>query len=221
MKIENLSFLFRFRLSTLLFVCISLLALGCSASAEVERVLGAEVIPDAFSSLYQEVSSGSDIPMLLPTSLPDEALREVAPGQEQPFFTSTDLVEKSAYEANLDVTADCEGAGYCTFGILGAERITPQTESIDEMYAYYLDPSYQPTMRSEEPIAEVQLADGITGTFIPWVCGANCNTAKVYWEESGIRYYVGIRMADMNTVVAIANSMIENQPHATADDADQ
>jgi hypothetical protein len=185
--------------------------LGCSANADVERVLGAEVVSETFRALYEEVSAGSDIPMLLPLSLPAEALREIPAGQETPFFTSIDLLQSSAYEANLDVTPDCEGAGYCTFGILGAERITADTESVDERYAFYLDPDYQPVRRSEEPISEVQLAGGMTGIFIPWVCGANCNTAKVYWEQDGIRYYVGIRMADKATVVAIANSMIENQ----------
>jgi hypothetical protein len=163
----------------------------------------------AFESVYEQVSEASSIPVLIPPSLPREALR--SPDAEIPLYTSIDLAEQNAYEINFDAKPDCYGAGYCTFGLMGAERITADTESVDERYAFYLDPDYQPVRRSEEPISEVQLAGGMTGIFIPWVCGANCNTAKVYWEQDGIRYYVGIRMADKATVVAIANSMIENQ----------
>jgi hypothetical protein len=74
-------------------------------------------------------------------------------------------------------------------------------------------------MRSEEPITTVNLSGGLTGTFIPWVCGANCNAAKVFWEEQGIRYFVGIRSGRMRDVVAIANSMIENQPASGVPDS--
>jgi len=201
------------RLAAALMIAVSL---GCSANAETDRILGAREIPSTFASVYEEVSATTSIPVLLPTSIPREALRN--PAAEVPLYTSLDLAEQNAYEINLDAQPDCYGAGYCSFGLMGAERITADTESVDERYAFYLDPNYQPVRRSEEPISEVQLVGGITGTFIPWVCGANCNTAKVYWKQDGIRYYVGIRMADKATVVAIANSMVANQ--LSSDDLD-
>lgn len=199
-----------------MLILLAALALGgCSVSADSAAVLGAEEVPPMFAEVYAQVEQASDIPMLLPTIMPEDVLREPEPGQTQPFFVSTDVIDVDRYEVNLDAMAGCEGAGYCTLGLLGAERITPETLSVDELYAYYLDPEFQPVRRSEEPIAEVELAGGITGTFIPWVCGANCSTAKVYWVQSGIRYVVGIRgPVDQATVVEIANSMIENQPAA-------
>ncbi|MEL6384380.1 MAG: hypothetical protein AAFQ89_18360 [Cyanobacteria bacterium J06626_18] len=194
--------------------------MSCSVQAEAPSMLGAEVIPPVFDAVHQEVAANSDIPMLLPTEIPEEALREPEPGQEQPFFVSIDDVDVDRYEINLDAIPGCEGAGYCTFGILAAERITQDTPSVDEQYAFMLDPEYQPIKRSEEPISEVALLNGITGLFIPWVCGANCNTAKVFWEQEGIRYFIGIRgPVDRATVVAIANSMIANQPAASSPEA--
>ena len=209
----------KFRLSVILLGLLLPLMLSCSVQAEAPSILGAEVIPPVFNAVYQEVSANSDIPMLLPTTIPEEALREPEPGQEQPFFVSIDEADVNRYEINLDAIVGCEGAGYCNFGLMGAERITQQTQSVDEIYAFMLDPEYQPMMRSEEPISEVELSGGMTGTFIPWVCGANCNAAKVYWEQEGIRYFVGIRgPIDRATVVASANSMIENQPAAAVPD---
>lgn len=194
---------------------LSWLVYGCPAQAETPSVLGVEVVPPVFQAIYTDVEAGSDIPMLLPTEIPDAALREPEEGQTLPFFVSADVIDVDRYEVNLDAIAGCEGAGYCTFGIMGAERMTAQTESLDDRYAFMLDPNYQPMMRSEDPISEVELSGGIIGTFIPWVCGANCNTSKVYWEQEGIRYYVGIRgPVEKTTVMAIANSMIENEPRA-------
>ncbi len=210
----------KFRLSVILLGLLLPLMLSCSVQAEAPSILGAEVVSPVFEAVYQEVSANSDIPMLLPTEIPEAALREPEPGQTQPFFVSIDEADVNRYEINLDAIAGCEGAGYCTFGILAAERIMQDTPSIDEQYAFMLDPTYQPIKRSEEPISEVELVGGITGTFIPWVCGANCNTAKVVWEQEGIRYFIGIRgPVDRATVVAIANSMIANQPTASTPEA--
>ena len=200
-------------LISLLTLLLLVSTAGCSVRAEAPSILGAEIVPPVFDAVYQEVSANSDIPMLLPTTIPEEALREPGPDQEEPFFVSIDEVDVDRYEINLDATPGCEGAGYCTFGIFGAQRIMQDTPTVGGQYAFMLDPEYQPTMRSEEPISEVELSGGIVGIFIPWVCGANCNTAKVYWEQERIRYFVGIRgPIDKATVLEIANSMIENQP---------
>ncbi|NEQ48208.1 MAG: hypothetical protein F6K00_33620 [Leptolyngbya sp. SIOISBB] len=196
--------------SYLLLLMVILPVMGCAVNAQSDRVLGASQIPPAFADVYQEVSSATSIPVLVPTAFPREALRE--PDADVPLYTSIDLAERNQYEINFDAIDGCFGAGYCTFGAMGAQRITRDTPSVDEQYAYFLDPNYQPVRRSEEPIANVRLTGDIEGIFIPWVCGANCSAAKVYWEQEGIRYFVGIRMADMDTVVALANSMIENAP---------
>lgn len=189
----------------------AILLVGYAAQA-ADYISGAAVVLPVFEAVYAEVAAQSDIPILLPTSIPDEALRESEEGQDAPFFVSTEMADANQYEVNLDAIEGCVGAGYCNFGVMGAERITADTESVDDRYAYYLDPDYQPTLRSDEPISEVELSGGITGIFIPWILGANYSTAKVYWEQDGICYYVGIRgPVSRAIIVDIANSMIENQ----------
>jgi hypothetical protein len=192
---------------------------GCSARAQSDRILGAEVVPPVFQTVAAEVQAASSIPVLLPTQIPEAVLREPAPGQTDAFYTSSEVADRGGYEINLDATDQCYGAGYCNFGVLGAIRLTADTPTVDEEYSFYLDPEYQPMMRSEEPITTVNLSGGLTGTFIPWVCGANCNAAKIFWEEQGIRYFVGIRSGRMRDVVAIVNSMIENQPASGVPDS--
>jgi hypothetical protein len=200
-------------LGLLLCALLTLPALaGCSARAQSDRTLGAEVVPPVFGAVAAEVEAASSIPVLLPTSIPEVVLREPASGQDEPFYPSIARADRGGYDINLDAIDQCYGAGYCNFGVLGAIRLTADTPTVDEEYSFYLDPEYQPMMRSEEPITTVTLSGGLTGIFIPWVCGANCNAAKVFWEEQGIRYFVGIRSGRMRDVVAIANAMIENQP---------
>lgn len=203
----------------LLILLLCALLAGCSARAQSDRILGAEVVPPVFEAVAAEVEAASSIPVLLPTSIPEVVLREPAPGQDEPFYPSIARADRGGYDINLDAIDQCYGAGYCNFGVLGAIRLTADTPTVDEEYSFYLDPTYQPMMRSEEPIATVTLSGGLTGTFIPWVCGANCNAAKVFWEEQGIRYFVGIRSGRMRDVVAIANSMIENQPNSVVPDS--
>ncbi|WP_199333680.1 hypothetical protein [Oculatella sp. FACHB-28] len=60
-------------------------------------------------------------------------------------------------------------------------------------------------------MGEVTLAQGIHGYFIPFVCGANCDTSKIIWEQNSYRYRVGIRMASKATMIRFANSVIENE----------
>ena len=58
-------------------------------------------------------------------------------------------------------------------------------------------------------MSRVGLSRGIQGWFIPWLCGANCNDAKVVWEEHIYRYSMGIKLGDRASLVKMANSAIE------------
>ena len=97
------------------------LNLGCSVKAAVNDGVGARVVPTVFEPAYQQLSSATSIPVLLPTSMPPAALR--SPDSDLPEYTSIDLAEADAYEVNFDATPDCFGAGYCNFGFMGAERM--------------------------------------------------------------------------------------------------
>ncbi|MFN6068408.1 MAG: hypothetical protein ACK45T_14795, partial [Pseudanabaena sp.] len=64
--------------------------------------------------------------------------------------------------------------------------------------------------RSDEEDESVSLADGIQGYFVPWVCGASCNDAQVYWDKNGFRYAVGIKVGNKNNLIQMANSAISS-----------
>jgi hypothetical protein len=94
---------------------------------------------------------------------------------------------------------------------LSGQHLHPGDKSIQQDFAFEQAPDFQPVGRSPESMSEVTLAKGIHGYFIPFVCGANCDTSKVIWEQNGDRYKVGIRYASKTTVVELANSVIQNE----------
>ena len=192
-----------------LFV-LALILVGCSASAQPDLILGANTVLPEFRGVLQILQQESEVPIVLPATLPEAALPEID-GETQPFYSSVSTSNIDSYELSLDSTETCNGATYCAFGIISGEQLSAESQTVAEIYAFHLDPSYQPIKRSEEQMGPVSLAHSIEGYFVPWVCGASCDTAKVFWEQKGYRYRVGIRMADKATVVEIANSAINNE----------
>ena len=114
--------------------------------------------------------------------------------------------------SSCDIAPNCQRSAHCTFGLLSGQQVYRDTASIQSEYAFENQPDFQPTGRSPEPMGEVTLAQGIQGYFVPFVCGANCDTSKVIWEQNNYRYQVGIRMASRATMIHFANSVIENEP---------
>ncbi|MCJ7566522.1 MAG: hypothetical protein MUO58_03160, partial [Anaerolineales bacterium] len=56
----------------------------------------------------------------------------------------------------------------------------------------------------------VDLAHGITGYFVPAVCGANCDDARLWWIYDGYEYMLGLKGGVMEAVISLANAAIEN-----------
>jgi hypothetical protein len=57
----------------------------------------------------------------------------------------------------------------------------------------------------------VTLTKGIKGYFIDFTCGANCDSAKIFWVQNGFQYMVGIKAGALEDVVKLANDVIHNQ----------
>lgn len=197
---------------------------GCTAVAQPSNEI------DLFEPVVTQLRQQTSVPLVLPTRIPLDALVLVE-GRPQPYLgvpltaegkfkgiypfllytTPTDY-----YSISLDAKPDCRGAGACSFGLLSGQKLTPDTPSVAKEYAYQTeDPTYNPVGRSPEKAGPVSLAKGIQGYFVPFVCGANCDTSKVFWEQNGYRYMVGIRYASQKTMIDMANSAIENQETPT------
>ena len=222
--------LLRFRAFYVALLIGSLLLVGsCTRAIAFPGITpGAKVVLPVFEDVVGQLSGQTKVPIVLPTYIPTDALVPFseAEGGPQPYlnvpvgpdgqfegiYVYVTGASSDHYDLSLDVTADCNGAGFCSFGILMAQRVYQGTPSVASEYAFELEPDFRPIMRSPEEQGEVQLAQGITGYFVPYVCGANCDTAKVFWKQQGYQYSVGIRMASKAAVVQMANSAINNEP---------
>ena len=192
-----------------LAIMLALLFLGgCGIASAEPPMPGAKIIPPQFQSVLPQLQQQTQIPVVLPTYVPGDFRNT----PEQSFYPSLSSVTgPDYYEISVDSTPDCNGGTHCYFGILTGERLYQSTLSVPEQYAFELSPDFQPGARSPEAQQEVRLARGITGYFVPYICGASCDTSKVFWEQNGDRYSVRIRMASKATMVQMANSAILNE----------
>jgi hypothetical protein len=153
------------------------------------------------------------IPPQLPTYIPISvsARRSANSAAEKlTAYAHLDQDTPNGYQITLGYSPTCNGGNACQFGTVSAQRLTKGTPPIDEQYAIMKPNSGFKGRRSPELMASVALSQGIKGYFIPWICGANCNDAKVVWDRQGYRYIMGIKVGDKAELVAMANSAIEN-----------
>ncbi|HEY9644989.1 MAG TPA: hypothetical protein V6C88_01395 [Chroococcidiopsis sp.] len=209
-----------------LFFCGLLLLLsGCSAAvAETAPVPGAKTVLPLFQPFIQPLQLQTQVPLVLPTVIPTDAVVP-APHGERPYidvpiaanghfqtsYASILAASSDRYEISLDAVSGCRGADRCSFGVLSGEVVYQNTPSILSRYAFEHAPDFQPKGRSPESMEAVLLTRGLSGYFIPFVCGANCDSSKVIWEQNGYRYSVGICYGAEATVVEMANSAIANE----------
>jgi hypothetical protein len=159
------------------------------------------------TTIFQPVLSQlgrAQVPLRLPTYIPSRGQRQSS--ESLPVYASVDSVESGSYAVVLGYSKDCNGSNACRLGAVIGE-VQPTKSAQDD----YTESDYlYPDGRSEEPVAQVTLANGITGTFLPWRCATNCTDAQVVWDENGYRYSVGIKLGDRDSLVRMANSAIEN-----------
>ncbi|MEP0913740.1 hypothetical protein NDI45_22760 [Leptolyngbya sp. GB1-A1] len=159
------------------------------------------------TTIFQPVLSQlgrAQVPLRLPTYIPSRGQRQSS--ESLPVYASVDSVESGSYAVVLGYSKDCNGSNACRLGAVIGE-VQPTKSAQDD----YTESDYlYPDGRSEEPVAQVTLANGITGTFLPWRCATNCTDAQVVWDENGYRYSVGIKLGDRDSLVKMANSAIEN-----------
>jgi hypothetical protein len=159
-----------------------------------------------FAAIKAELKPRTRVPIVLPTRIPKV-------GEPNTFYPYIASAASSGYELSLDFTSDCQGAGACTFGEAAGEAVTTATPAIESVFEIN-DPDFKPVMRSPLKAGPMQLARGITGYFVPYVCGANCSSSLIVWEQNGYRYRLGIKGSllknELNDLVEMANSAIQS-----------
>jgi hypothetical protein len=159
------------------------------SSSGAERVFP-QVEPFPFGEMQSIVFTG--VPPMLPPEFPvSEGLPEVAA-----FMLTTDEGE---YELSLDYGADCYGAGACHYGSMAGMKVVSDVPVGTSNFPFILDDAQL-----------VDLAHGITGYFVPAVCGANCDDARLWWIYGDYEYMVGLKAGTYEDVVILANAAIMN-----------
>jgi len=210
----------------LLLVVVVVVGKGIAETGE--EVIDAQRVLPEFQALIPQLKRSVEIRVALPTYYPTDAL-VYEPGTEElttylnvpttqdgqfentfPYIVKSDEDE---YEISLDAAEDCMGANACSFGYISGKRVYFDTPSIDTVYAFHKDPDYQPSARSPEAdqFGSVTLVNGTYGYFVPFICGASCDTSKIIWDDDEVRYIAGIRYASKDAVLRMANSMIQNR----------
>ena len=192
------------------------------------KVIASPQLMLEFESVVKELKNQTQVPVILPTlvfypihdysgnpSSPTSNYEKITLGNNEPeFFTSlSGYTSATRYQISLDVTADCQGAGACDFGYLVGEKNPSSASIIPEIF---LETQQQwrnnlPPIRSSQNPGLVQLAQGITGYFVPYTCAAKCSTSQIIWDLNGSRYTIAIEQASKAVLIEMANSAILNQ----------
>lgn len=180
-----------------------------------------------FESVVEELKNQTQVPVVLPSlvfypihdysgdpSSPTSNYEKITLGNNEPeFFTSlSKYTSATRYEISLDVTADCGGAGACDFGYLIGEKISSETSIVPTIFSETQQQwrNDLPPIRSSENPQLVQLAQEITGYFVPYTCAARCSTSQIIWDLNGYRYTIAIEQASGAVLIEMANSAIIN-----------
>ncbi|ACB54365.1 hypothetical protein cce_5019 [Crocosphaera subtropica ATCC 51142] len=181
-----------------------------------------------FESVVKELRNQTQVPIFLPSvvfypihdysgnpSSPTSNYEKITTGNNKPeFFTSlSEYTSPTSYQISLDVTADCGGATACDFGYLVGEKIPPSGSKVPKIFSETQQQwrNDLPPIRSSENPAIVQLAQGITGYFVPYTCAARCSTSQMIWDLNGYRYTIALEQASQEVLMEMANSAILNQ----------
>jgi hypothetical protein len=160
-----------------------------ASSASAGRVFP-QVEPFPFGEMQSIVLAG--VPPMLPPDFPvEEGLPEVVA-----FMLTMDDGE---YEVSLDYGADCYGVGACHYGSMAGMKLDSEVPIGSSSFPFAL-----------EDAQVVNLAHGITGYFVPAVCGANCDDARLWWIYEGYEYMLGLKAGRYEDVVTLANAAILN-----------
>jgi hypothetical protein len=144
-------------------------------------------LPEAFISVLPEVKDKSQLPVLLPSELPETIGRAKHARVAKAFANE--------YAIDLLYRLDTGNAGFAA-------------SFSGEAHANY-SPQELPN------VSEVKLAHGNRGFFRSITCAGSCAPANLWWEDGGILYQIQLRLSSSvseqdqeKAITAVANSAI-------------
>ncbi len=137
--------------------------------------------PVAVNEILSKLKGKTQVPIFIPSSIS---------ASQKLYYQSTAKVD--GYTISMDYTADCRGAGACSFGEIRVQKGGDFSTKMEGV---------------TKTLKNVQLAGGVKGVFHNG-CGAYC-TASVEWKSQGVLYIVAIKNGAEADVIKIANSAIQ------------
>nr|WP_228056412.1 hypothetical protein [Microcoleus sp. LEGE 07076] len=154
---------------------------ACELSQQLPETKSVAVAGTAVpvSQILAKLKGKTQVPIFIPSRLPIS----------QKLYYQTQA-KADSYTISMDYTADCRGAGACTFGEVRAKKGGEFSTKLEGV---------------TKTLKNVKLAGGVTGVFHNG-CGAYC-TASIEWKKQGFMYTVSIkngRESDLNFIASSA-----------------
>ncbi|MDQ2097489.1 MAG: hypothetical protein QQW96_07570 [Tychonema bourrellyi B0820] len=137
--------------------------------------------PVAVNEILPKLKGKTQVPIFIPSSIS---------ASQKLYYQIT--AKADSYTISMEYTADCRGAGACSFGEIRAEKGGEFSTKMEGV---------------TKTLKNVQLAGGMKGVFHNG-CGAYC-TASVDWKSQGFLYTVAIKNGREADVIKMANSAIQ------------
>lgn len=135
----------------------------------------------AVSEILPKLKGKTQVPIFIPSSIPIS---------QKLYYQIT--AKADSYTISMEYTADCRGAGACSFGEIRGQKGGEFSTKIEGV---------------TKTLKNVQLAGGVKGVFHNG-CGAYC-TASIEWKNQGFFYTIAIKNGGEADVIKMANSAIQ------------
>ena len=149
------------------------------------------VIPNEFQNFMQAFFD-TGVPVMLPEAFPVEAGLPA-------IYPNIVMAEPNLYEAVLEYGPDCNRAGACRYGSLGAVYNPSKSPTSTPSFIYDTDQA-----------VPVRLDNNIPAAYIQGLCGANCSDSILFWNYGDYQYMLGLKGASQEMVIDLANAMMLN-----------
>jgi hypothetical protein len=182
----------------------------CSGNSDAYLKLPLKTVDPAFRPCAAELLKLTQVPLILPPNA-----SKTSNGERLYAFFYTPFTNANQYSLGLTWTPDAFSQYHGQSASFYGEKLTAKSPTLA---AYFKKRSagirFSPFYQSyQKELGSVSLSHGITGYYIPAVCGVNCHAAYglVLWDQGGYRYEIGIKMGKKAAVLKIVNAAIENQ----------
>lgn len=196
---------FKSRKFKLMLISCTIVSLLIGVAVYIKPSLQLDLVVLDSSNIQSVVAKETRVPVLYPSV--------VSPNVPK-VYPSINNTNPDGYDLALNLSSDCQGVSACRIGVM--KGLIRDGVKFDQVYKNPSAPNYKPISKSPNISRSVELNGGVPGQFIPYVCGANCTTSKIVWDQGNYRYVVGLAgmtvdpSKELEQLISMANSAISS-----------